>query len=214
AAPVEPGAPAPAPVARERRPSLFYPVVGVLLAAAGALGLLEALDVRTVDGRIWLAAAVLFVGAAIAVGAATARSVAGLVGLGLVLLVALIGALALHVPLRGGVGDHTYRPLAAQDVRGQYRLAVGNLIVDLRDVSLPRGDTHVKVSLGIGNLRVHVPDGVSVDVRGKASAGNVTLFGHTEQGTGVDSFTHVSGDTRRLVLNTEVGVGNIEVRSG
>ena len=217
AAPSEPGAPAPAParpVVRERRPSLFFPVVGVLLAAAGVLGLLEALDVSTVDGRIWLAAAVLFVGVAIAVGAATSRSVAGLVGLGLVLLVALAGALALHIPLRGGVGDHTYRPVAAQDVRDNYRLAVGNLIVDLRDVSLPRGDTRVKVSLGIGNLRVHVPAGVSVDVRGKASAGNVTLFGHTDQGTGVDSFTHRSGDARRLVLTTEVGVGNVEVESG
>ncbi|HEY6030029.1 MAG TPA: LiaF domain-containing protein, partial [Gaiellaceae bacterium] len=165
-------------------------------------------------GRVWLAAALLFVGAAIAVGAATSRSIAGLVGLGLLLLVALVGALALHVPLRGGVGDRTYHPVAAQDVRDTYRLAVGNLIVDLRDVSLPRGDTHVKVSLGIGNLRVHVPAGVSVDVRGKASAGNVTLFGHTEQGTGVDSFTHRSGDARRLVLTTEVGVGNVEVQSG
>jgi hypothetical protein len=186
----------------------------VLLAAAGVLGLLEALDVTTVDGRIWLATGVLFVGVAIAVGAATSRSVAGLVGLGLVLLVALAGALALHVPLRGGVGERDYRPAAAQDVRDTYRLAVGNLTVDLRDVSLPRGDTRVKVSLGIGNVRVHVPAGVSVDVRGKAGAGNVTLFGHTDQGTDVDTSRHLAGDARRLVLTTEVGLGNVEVRGG
>ncbi|MGZ4388351.1 MAG: PspC domain-containing protein [Gaiellaceae bacterium] len=199
---------------RVRPPSLFFPVVGVLFAAAGVLGLLEALDVRSLDLRIALAAAVLLVGAAIAVGAATSRSVAGLVGLGILLLLVLVPALVLHVPLRGGVGDHTYRPLTAQDVRTHYRLAVGNLTVDLHDVSLPQGDTRVTVSLGVGNLKVHVPAGVSVDVTGKASAGNVKLFGHTENGTGVDESVHAAGDGRHLVLKTEVGAGNVEVDRG
>lgn len=212
AAAVTPGEPGAAPpVVRERRRSLFLPVVGLLLAGAGAIGLLEALDVHSVDLRVVLAAAVVLVGAAIAFGAATSRSVAGLVGLGVLLLLALVPALVLHVPLRGGVGNHTYSPATVQDVKAHYRLAVGNLTVDLRDVTLPQGDTRVTVSLGVGNLKVHVPRGVAVEATGKASAGNVNLFGRTEQGTGVDTTAREPGDGRRLVLKTEVGAGNIEV---
>lgn len=204
---------APAPAPRPRRPSLFLPVIGVLFLAAGALGLLEALDVHSVDLRVALAAAVLLVGAAIALGAATGRSVAGLVGLGILLLLALAAALALRVPLRGGVGDHSYRPASADGLRSDYRLAAGNLTLDLRAVALPPGDTHVRVSLGVGNLRVRVPAGVAVAAEGRARAGEVTLLGHSEHGTDVDATRDApgDGDGRRLVLDAKVGAGTIEV---
>ena len=48
-----------APPARRAGRSLFLPVVGALLAAAGVLGLLEALDATSVDWRIALGAAVV-----------------------------------------------------------------------------------------------------------------------------------------------------------
>lgn len=211
------GRPARAAVAaapRERRPSLFLPALGVLLAGAGALGLVEAAGWASIDLRIALAAAVLLVGAAIAAGAATGRGVAGLVGLGILLLLVLVPALVLHVPLRGGVGDHAYGPATAADVRSHYRLAVGNLTVDLTHVQLPVGTTRVTVSLGVGNLKVHVPQGVTVDAKASASAGRLDLFGREDNGTGVDATAHRPGSDRVLVLKTEVGAGNVEVDRG
>src|SRR5829696_3591370 len=90
---------------RQRRPSLLPPVAGTLLAAAGVLGLLEALGVDSIDWRVVLAVAVAAIGAAVVFGAATNRRVGGVIGLGLLLLAALVASLTLHVPLRGGIGE-------------------------------------------------------------------------------------------------------------
>lgn len=199
---------APAP----RRPSLFLPVVGLLLAGAGVLGVLEALDVNDIDLRIVLAAAVLLVGAAIAGGAAASYRVTGLVGLGLLLLAALSLALLLHVPFRGGVGDKTFRPVSLDNVSSHYRMAAGDMTVDLSDVSFGSGRTRVDASLGVGELRVYVPYDVDVEAEGEASTGNVRLFGDEENGIGVHHRTTSEGDGDGvLVLHAEVGVGDIQV---
>src|SRR5687767_8084511 len=59
----------PPPAARTpRKPSLLAPVLGALLAAAGAFGLLAVLDVYTIGADLALAGAVAIAGAAIAVG--------------------------------------------------------------------------------------------------------------------------------------------------
>lgn len=195
-----------------RRPSLFLPVVGLLLAGAGVLGVLEALDVNDIDLRIVLAAAVLLVGAAIAGGAAASYRVTGLVGLGLLLLAALSLALLLHVPFRGGVGDRAFHPSSLGGVSSHYRMAAGDMTVDLSDVSFGGGTTRVDVSLGVGELRVYVPYDVTVEARGEASTGNVRLFGDEENGIGVDHSRNSIGDGDGvLVLHTEVGVGDIRV---
>src|ERR1700688_2996606 len=47
------------------------------------------------------------------------------------------------VPLRGGVGDTQWRPTTASQVAPRYRLAIGNMEVDLRDVTFRPGTTHI-----------------------------------------------------------------------
>src|SRR4051812_11721263 len=98
AAPTLAAPPPPSPRPR----SLFGPVVGVLFAAAGVLGLLSVLDVPLFDLRIALAGAVVVVGAAIAAGAITRSPIAGLFGLGILLVLTLVVAVSVHVPLKGG----------------------------------------------------------------------------------------------------------------
>ncbi len=92
------------------RPSLFAPVLGALLAAAGLFGLLAVLDVYDVDLAVALAAGVAIVGVAIAVGAMTQRRVGGLVFLGLILLAAFGVAAATPVSVSSGVGEKTEQP--------------------------------------------------------------------------------------------------------
>jgi phage shock protein PspC (stress-responsive transcriptional regulator) len=204
--------PAPRPT---RGPSLFLPVVGALLAAAGVLGLLEALAATSIDWRIALGVAVVVVGAAIVVGAALGRRVAGLAGLGVLLLAAFVLAHSLDVPLRGGVGDRTVNPAAVESISPQYRLAIGTLTVDLRDVQLHAGEKRVRASVGVGELVVYVPADTTVDVTGRARAGDVVLFGSHESGLRVERHQISEGTgAGRLVLDLEVGVGDVEVRRG
>jgi phage shock protein PspC (stress-responsive transcriptional regulator) len=202
---------APAPPAAPRRPSLFGPVVGALLAVAGILGLLAAFDVALPDLRIPLAGAVVRVGAAIAVSSWAGRAIAGLLGLAILLLFALVCALSISVPLRGGVGDRDVAPSGTP--HALYRHAIGDFRVDLSDATLAAGETHVRATLGIGDLRVTVPRDATVVVHGYAHAGQVRIFGQEASGfhTRRTVRDDATGATSTLVVDAEVGLGDIRV---
>lgn len=74
------------------------------------------------------------------------------------------------VPLRGGVGNTQWRPTSAAQVLPRYRLAIGNIRVDLSDVAFRPGTTDVTASVGIGTLTVDVPTGPTVSVRTRTPA--------------------------------------------
>jgi predicted membrane protein len=210
AAPGEPPLPTP------RRRS-FGPVAAAALIAG--LGLVALVDVATgwsIDWRVVLALAAVVLGALIAAGAATGHSVGSVVLLGLAVLAALAVALAVRVPIFAGVGDQVSHPQVFASVGTRYEQGIGNLEVDLQDVQFPLGETHVKATLGIGDLVVRVPTNVTVDIDARASAGEVNLFGRTFNGRSVhDHATDPGTDpTRVLVLDARVGLGHVEVQRG
>ena len=86
------------------------------------------------------------------------------------------------VPLRGGIGDARWQPTSAAQLHSQYRLAIGNMTLDLRNVSFPPGTTHVTASVGIGHLEVDVPAGTSVSVSAHSGIGQVQVFGQGDSG--------------------------------
>lgn len=210
------GAPdAPATVGQpERRPSLFLPGLGILLALAGLaalLGLVNLVDIRL---DVALAVGVVLTGALIAVGAFFGR-VSGLVVLGLVLAVALAGTAVADLGKGGPIGERTYSPATTAELRDEYNVRIGSLEVDLRDLELPAGDTTVEANVGIGDLLVRVPAGVAVDVTADAGAGDLRLLGREESGWNpharvVDGGG--SGARARLVIDAEIGLGEIRVR--
>ena len=115
------------------------------------------------------------------------RFLGGVIVLGFFgLLIALVLSLAVRVPIFG-VGDRSVHPMQVAALHDKYELGIGNFDVDLSDLNFPLGETHVKTSLGIGDLRVGVPRGIAVDVDGEASGGQVVLFGHADDGVLVDS---------------------------
>ena len=63
---------------------------------------------------------------------------------------------------------------------------------------------------------MHVPAGVTVDVDGRASGGQVVIFGRVDDGTSVHSRFHDSGSDsgRVLVLDARVGFGRVTVVRG
>ena len=163
-----------------------------------------------------LAAAAVGLGVLVAVGALTGQAVGGVVVLGLGVLTALALAFAVHVPLFSGIGNQVDHPATVASVNSSYEHGIGDYRLDLQDVSFPVGSTHVKVTLGIGNLIVTVPSDVTVAVDGRASAGNVQLLGHEDNGTHVHEKVVETGTHpgRVLVLDARVGLGELKVQRG
>jgi phage shock protein PspC (stress-responsive transcriptional regulator) len=207
-----PSAPPPPRAPARRRPSLFLPVVGALIAAAGVLGLLETLDAIETDWRIAFAGGAVLVGAAIAAGAATGRRVGGLIPVGLVLLGGFGVAMISPSSFSGGIGDEYERPATAADLR-HYELAVGDLTVDLRNTTLPAGETHLDVDLGFGDLTVYVPGDVAVEIDARATFGRVDVLGHVDDGFDAKARVLENSVFNRstLVLDAEIGAGDLEV---
>jgi phage shock protein PspC (stress-responsive transcriptional regulator) len=211
---VQPPPPAPRPPAR---PSLFAPVLGALLAAAGLFGLLAVLDIYDVDVAAALAAGVVIVGAAVAVGAMTQRRVGGLVFLGLLLLSAFAVAAITPVSVGAGVGEKNAQPTAVTALDASYEHGVGELDLDLSGVTLPAGTTSVDASVGIGKLVVTVPADVALVIDAHAGVGSIDLLGARADGVDADRVLSLPGSTPGapvLDLEADIAIGDIEVRRG
>ncbi len=93
---------------------------------------------------------------------------------------------AADLDLEGGVGEREYSPSTASDLRDRYELGMGQLVVDLRDTTLPSGDTPVKVKVGMGQALVIVPRDVCVAATADVGAGHVDVLGREGDGVNVD----------------------------
>jgi hypothetical protein len=210
------GQPSTVPASRPpARPSLFAPVLGALLAAAGLFGLLAVLDVYDVDAAVALASGVVIVGAAVAVGAMTQRRVGGLVFLGLILLAAFGVAAATPVSVSSGVGEKNERPATVAALQPSYELGVGELGLDLRAVALPPGTTHLDATVGVGRLVITVPRDVAVEIDARTGVGELDILGVRGDGVGAQRTVTVAGSTPDapvLDLEADVAMGEIVVR--
>lgn len=171
-------------------------------------------------------------GVAAAFGAGTAMAIVAIVaGAGLVvggflgggrwlILPALVLVLPVSVvsaadlELEGGVGDREYRPVSVTELRSEYRLGAGELRLDLRDLALEPGQqVGVDVRIGVGAVRVEVPDGACVIAEAHAGLGDVDLLGRRNEGVDVDNVRGgvPSPDAATLTLDLHAGVGEIVV---
>lgn len=119
------------------------------------------------------------------------------------------------VPLRGGIGDTQVRPTSGGQLAANYRLAVGNLTVDLTDVPLRAGTTRLTTSVGIGRLLVEVPPGPTVSVVAHSGLGDVQVFGQSNSGLSTVQTMEAGGSgpgaREHLVLTADAGVGQVQV---
>jgi Cell wall-active antibiotics response 4TMS YvqF len=200
----EPG-PAPPPAPRRRR--IVRPIVfGTLLVWTG-VAFLAGVTVQT-----GLAVAVLIVGAGFLLGAAVGGSRA-LVGPAVVLVLLLVATTVLDIPLSGPIGDREWAPQRIQDVEASYEVSLGEGTLDLTALELSEGDElEVAASVGIGNLRVEVPEGVDVAVVTELGAGSAKVFGVQQDGVGVSDQHFDEGGSGELHLDLHVGVGEIDVQ--
>jgi hypothetical protein len=202
------------PVPADRHgPAAATVLVGALLVLVGIGWLLDASGVG-VPWRAVLPAALIAVGLACVAGAFQGRQHAMMV-VGVVLTAVLAVAAAadwdLDAPLAGGVGDRTERPATPAELTS-YELGAGNFLLDLRQLQVPPGTTAVKARVGVGELVVEVPDGVTLRVVASSGLGEVQVLGEQENGVAnrVDTTAEDGGD-RRLELDLRVGIGQVRV---
>jgi len=213
---------APPPRRRQRRRAFLGPLTfGVALVVTGLAAVLDNLGVVELTLGRALALFVTVIGLGLLVGGWWGRAW-GLIPIGLLLIpVVALASLADSEPLTGGFGERLWQPRTTAEVRPVYRLAGGELIVDLRGVPFGPGSTTVEASLAAGRLLVVVPDEVTADVRGRAGVGNLDLFetGDEDWGVQVDSSltqppveAPKAGAAPTVRLDVHVGYGLVEVR--
>jgi hypothetical protein len=132
---------------------------------------------------------------------------------------AAVTALAGAVPVQGGLAERVFQPANPAQVRSSYRLAGGEMILDLSKVSFGPGAPPVEASVAGGRLLVVLPDEVAAAVRGRVGVGSLDLLGHVDSGTQVDSTVAlpaakppVKGLAPTVKLDLMAGYGVIEVR--
>ena len=124
-----------------------------------------------------------------------------------------VAVAAVGIDLDGGIGNRDYRPASSVDLRDHYQLGIGQLVLDLRDTDLPKGDVPVKMDIGVGDAEVIVPDNVCVATDAEVGMGNVRFFGHDHGGVDVDyeDLSEAAPTTTRLLLKANVGIGQLRV---
>jgi phage shock protein PspC (stress-responsive transcriptional regulator) len=123
-------------------------------------------------------------------------------------------AAAADLDFRGGIGEREYHPISAQSIPADgYRLGVGQLVVDLRDLDWSKERVvQVDVDLGAGQANVFVPQRVCIVGSTHTGAGESEVAGERNEGVDVD---HTAGTGSRAVprleLDANVDVGQLRV---
>jgi len=209
------GAPPPGGWGYQPRSVLGLVTFAVAVLAVGVATLLDNLGVVELTIGRALALFLVVIGLGLVAGGWRGSS-AGLVVLGLLLVPAVAAASLADVPFRGGVGELQFQPRSLAEIRSNYQLAVGRLVVDLSEVRFGKDPTRVRATVAAGELLVYVPSGVPVEVRGRASAGQVNLFDHVDDGIQIEAGRTVDGSEGigRLTLDLSAGYGTVRVLRG
>lgn len=183
----------------------------VVLLACGALAV-GSFIATALGGGVVVAGLVILAGAGL-VAAAFVGGARWLVLPALAIALPLAFVSAAGLDLEGGFGDREERPATLADLHDGYRLGVGQLVVDLRDLKLPSGDHHLKIDIGAGHALVVVPDDVCVASTASVGMGSVAVFDRDGGGIDVEwnDSRRAPAGTPRLVLDGDVGLGFLEV---
>lgn len=174
-------------------------------------------------GLLWLV--LLFGLLAVAIAAPASRfrlrRILGVALLGAMSLVILAvgGFLALvawtGVPIAGGIGDRVVVPMSVAQMRPTYRLAAGDLDVDLRRIAFPRSGSPMRltVSVAVGRVTVEVPSSLDVAINANAGVGDVVSSTGSVSSFGAPTAGRAAG-APQLFLTVDAGVGQVRLVRG
>ncbi|MEC9052536.1 MAG: hypothetical protein VX747_08745, partial [Actinomycetota bacterium] len=208
--------PPPPPVFRDPRrrgPRLFWFTATLVTLALGVLGTVDLAGASVADGA-YPALALGVIGAMLVVGSFFGRA-GGLILVGLLTVPVLLGATAAD---RIDTEPLQETPTSAASLDPSYRMGVGELVIDLRDIEdLDELDGRVlDITVQVGRIEVLVPRDLTVEATATVHGpGEIRLFG--EQRGGIDTQateTHDGGPgSPVLQLDAETNLGEIVVRT-
>lgn len=194
------------------RPGGSRLLVGGLLILAGVFWMLLRLDVVDVSAGLVLPLLLVAIGLVTMVAAIDGHH-PGLVALGIVVSVmSVLGAMLPFDGTAGAIGERRYAISTVSDLSEPYRLAIGEMRIDLSDVALTQSAT-LEADVGLGSLIVVVPEGMSIEIVADTQVGEVKLFGSSSSGVGVEKLqTFKFGTEPVLKLDLSTVIGSVEVR--
>jgi phage shock protein PspC (stress-responsive transcriptional regulator) len=113
-------------------------------------------------------------------------------------------------------GDANWAPTSVT-LDSSYRLGAGNGVLDLRGLPTDGlSGAKIPAYIGVGELKVLVPEGLTVKVVGHVALGNIIApedAGNTNQGGGTDQARtiDVGGGPTEVVVDAAVGIGQLIV---
>jgi len=197
---------------RKERP---WPLIGLAVAGVALIVLLSRAALRPAAGDGWIF--VLVVGLVVLWVSRSTRWGGRLLRLFLAFVVAALAAFVtavvlafswFNVSLNDGVGEHVYAPASVAAVAPSYHLGVGSLRIDLSAIQPTAKALQVKAKVGVGELRIVVPDGARVQVNARAKLGDVHVLRLEDSGRNAIVTT---GSRGRYVIDARVGLGRIDV---
>ncbi len=123
-------------------------------------------------------------------------------------------ASAADLDFRGGIGEREHHPLSAASIPADgYRLGIGHLVVDLRDLDWNAARVvPLEIRLGAGQADVFVPERVCVAGTTHVGVGESVVAGERNDGVDVDHEAAAgSNGTPRLELDATVDAGQLRV---
>jgi phage shock protein PspC (stress-responsive transcriptional regulator) len=189
------------------RGTLVLLVLIASLGAATGVGFIAAIGGGVAVAIIAIAAGVTLVAAGLLGGPRWLMLPA------IVLVLPLAVVSAADIDLRGGVGEHDYRPSSVASLQPEYRLGAGQLTLDMRSLDLPAGRTDVKLVVGVGEAVVRLPQGACLSTDAQIGVGQADLLG----GPGHAGFDVSVAETapragRPVVhVNADIGVGHLQI---
>lgn len=218
-APAAPAAAAAVPAAPVRRrvkrpPSpLGWYVLGAMFGAIGLLALATNLRGIDVDPGQFFGVALTALGIGLVIGTWWGRARL-LILLGVLMLPFAVTASFVTAPIEGGLGEHQFRPTTAAELRGEYRLVGGRLILDLTDIEASDDPIIIAASVAVGQIVVSLPADASVVLNAAVGAGELLVLGTWQSGSGLADRYVRDGNGPSFVLELEAGVGSILVDGG
>jgi len=207
-------------------------------AGTGTFGVVVALTLLVLAGLLYgdrlgrlaapvglttIAAAVVFLGAAIAIAGLRGRSAGGLGALAIVLMLVAAPIAGDHrydwsQPVNGTMafGDIDERPSTVSEAEAGYEVGAGTARIDLTALPSTVDEVMIPIQIGAGEVDVVVPRGSDVSATVDLGAGDVDWFGSKTDrvGSGATTFEHTGERGAAgpdLTLDISIGVGSLTI---
>jgi phage shock protein PspC (stress-responsive transcriptional regulator) len=161
---------------RRRAHPVRVATLSALVLAFTGLGIADAITGIAIQAYFWTGLVIVVVG--LLAGLVLRRTPISLAVLALPLAVGAIAFAGSSASFSDGIGQQEWTPTGAP--ASDYRLAVGQGVLDLRSMATPTKPVHIDVTMGAGRTLIILPESMNAKVAAKVHFGHITA----DDGTG------------------------------